>query len=801
MIKRFTSIFALLAAAAAALFCINPAPAGDAPQTGEYVTSYSKTGKVLVMIIDRSQSMKSNDAERFNIEGASLAAAISNKGDNLGIVRFSTEADVFIPMRTLSTVDDRTFAISQIQKIQPEGTTNFVLALIKAREMLAAVKAPAGSSVVFFTDGQPEGEYTDRSSGKPVKKSQEEAIMGEIKNFADADWRIYTIGFSPGVNASLLSDMAVKTGGAFFKVNEPQDLIKSFITVTSNVYNFMKLTGDVKKQITEPLQIVPGTNRLVYILTKHTKESGATISKLLRNDTELPIPGADVFRYPQGTDPSYFEVTHVFDPTKGDTNAVTFKAVLAGTPLDAYILNEPPFSIQIMAEHPREEYIEGETISCGLEIKSSIPAALATLRDKAVFEASFFNSASNKLAAKIELNTKEISGDALRCSGETKLTRSGGAVKEPYTIVFSLKYDKWLQEKSITINLLPEPGTVISAYPPEIKIEPVWADDAKFSKQLRLETVFPEKYSLQLSAEGGFFKVTPESAIVTNTEGAILTVSELAGATLSPGRVEGAVVLSGASSDGKTKIAGKKVGVSATFAALSPEGVIDLGAVSRAQKVALPLPISIEPNNLKFNVSISEAVAVGPKDKLPYVIKLSTSADEKGALVVNFTVPTDAPLGKYMAHATITPAASTLTPRMREITFEVGAPAPRLAVTPAELNIASKRVQNGWEEGELKLKLDFYGPWAVKTALSPLVSENGVVIDNAYDLRLTPKEWDPSKPLEPGKEATLVCGVYVYSDLAPGRYKGEITLEMADPDETRKEPLIVRVPVTFELNR
>ena len=113
MIKRLISASALIIAALAALFFVVPAPADDAPSP-DLVTNYSKTGNVLVMIIDRSQSMKSNDKERFNIEGASLAAAISNKGDNLGIVRFSTEADVFIPMRMLSTVDDRTYVINQI---------------------------------------------------------------------------------------------------------------------------------------------------------------------------------------------------------------------------------------------------------------------------------------------------------------------------------------------------------------------------------------------------------------------------------------------------------------------------------------------------------------------------------------------------------------------------------------------------------------------------------------------------------------------------------------------------------------
>src|SRR5207249_823867 len=92
---------------------------------------------------------------------------------------------ILAPLRTIKTPQDRRELCQEVANVRREGSTNFVSALTKSREVLEDVNAPEGSTVIFMTDGEHNTGGTDQD------------VLALVKTFRDKGWKIQALGYSP----------------------------------------------------------------------------------------------------------------------------------------------------------------------------------------------------------------------------------------------------------------------------------------------------------------------------------------------------------------------------------------------------------------------------------------------------------------------------------------------------------------------------------------------------------------------------------------------------------------------------
>jgi Mg-chelatase subunit ChlD len=161
-------------------------------------------GKTLVVVIDVSGSMNENDPDRLSLEGSQLLAGLVDEDDNIGCIKFSTAAKVLAPLRVIKTSADRRAFSQEVAQARREGSTNYVAALRKAREMLEQVNAPAGATVLFMTDGVP-------------NLGTREETLAEVDVFRGKGWKIQALGYGDeAATSDILTELATRTGGGVF---------------------------------------------------------------------------------------------------------------------------------------------------------------------------------------------------------------------------------------------------------------------------------------------------------------------------------------------------------------------------------------------------------------------------------------------------------------------------------------------------------------------------------------------------------------------------------------------------------
>lgn len=160
----------------------------------------------VVLAIDSSGSMTSNDPDRQRISAS--AGLVDNliEGDRAAVVDFDSTARV-----VQGLTDDRAAVTSALESIDASGGTNLSAAMARSLQELNSNGDEAHQRViVLLTDGQ--GSFSSSYTTQA----------------ADSGTIVYTVGLGRGADASTLTSIAEGTGGAYFYAASSGDLADAF---------------------------------------------------------------------------------------------------------------------------------------------------------------------------------------------------------------------------------------------------------------------------------------------------------------------------------------------------------------------------------------------------------------------------------------------------------------------------------------------------------------------------------------------------------------------------------------------
>jgi len=156
-----------------------------------------RSGAVDVMlIIDSSGSMSSNDPANKRRDAARSYLTASLAGDHVGVVDFDTSARLASGLRLLP--DEKRALVNAVNTINSSGMTNIREGINGACQELVNHGQAARRGAILLTDGH----HNQGPFGNPQQC------------FKDRGWPIYTFGFG-SADTALLSRIAVDTGGEF----------------------------------------------------------------------------------------------------------------------------------------------------------------------------------------------------------------------------------------------------------------------------------------------------------------------------------------------------------------------------------------------------------------------------------------------------------------------------------------------------------------------------------------------------------------------------------------------------------
>lgn len=161
------------------------------------------------LVIDSSGSMRNNDPDNLRLQASKNFVNALLETDRGAVVDFDNRSTILSGLTSSkSTLNNA------INAIDSSGGTNIGAGVSDALNILKAAQSnERGQLLVLLTDGQ--GRY---SSGLTTQAANDNVT-------------IYTIGLSNGVNASLLNQIAVGTGGTYNQVNSAADLPRVFRSV------------------------------------------------------------------------------------------------------------------------------------------------------------------------------------------------------------------------------------------------------------------------------------------------------------------------------------------------------------------------------------------------------------------------------------------------------------------------------------------------------------------------------------------------------------------------------------------
>src|SRR3984893_16245857 len=180
------------------------------PRWGYTFQNVQRKGLDLLIAVDTSRSMLSNDVQPNRLERAKLAAQDligESQGDRVGLIAFAGRAFLQAPLTI-----DYDAAVESINDLDtktiPDGGTNISEAIALATRTFGKT-ATGNRALILFTDGE-------ELTGDAVKAA---------KAAADAGVRIFTIGV--GTPQGSLIQVADENGGTSFVKDSGGQVVKS----------------------------------------------------------------------------------------------------------------------------------------------------------------------------------------------------------------------------------------------------------------------------------------------------------------------------------------------------------------------------------------------------------------------------------------------------------------------------------------------------------------------------------------------------------------------------------------------
>lgn len=256
----------------------------------------------ILLVIDQSNSMSTNDASDLRLEGARLLSGALLAGDRAGLVSFSSSAVVDVPATTDREVLGD--ALDALAEGNLRGGTDVTAAVSTGVDSLAGVRADGRPQfMVVLTDGENDPEQPDS------------ATLAQVERAAQAGISVSTIALG-GSGADLLAAMAAAGGGVFRSAAEAGELPSTFRAIDKATVGLPDTDGDGLADCEETGGMLDAAGGLTFTSDPEEVDSdGDGLSDLIEIGDGFPVsdpavvagtaPGTDArgFRYPVVSDP------------------------------------------------------------------------------------------------------------------------------------------------------------------------------------------------------------------------------------------------------------------------------------------------------------------------------------------------------------------------------------------------------------------------------------------------------------------------------------------------------------------
>ena len=151
----------------------------------------------VLLLIDGSGSMDwfDRDPEKLRIQGSKLFIDLCEKSDRIGVIDFSTDANVIFPLYKIFSSQDNEVLKGKIDSIEAKGEfTDITLALqIALKEMIRA-RSDVVKAVILLTDGDIDPDPSNEVFS-PYSKNYLREIGDAAGNKARLKWSKRKISF------------------------------------------------------------------------------------------------------------------------------------------------------------------------------------------------------------------------------------------------------------------------------------------------------------------------------------------------------------------------------------------------------------------------------------------------------------------------------------------------------------------------------------------------------------------------------------------------------------------------------
>lgn len=160
----------------------------------------------VVLVIDNSGSMKSNDPSFLRNTGARLLIALLDEGDSIGVIQFSDRPTRLTPqILQISSQADKKQLLNQLQNHPPDGATDLLRAISDAADLFSESQC-SNRFIILLSDGQPElpggvpAGYTDLAI-ETARKANAQIIAIALTTAAESEFmfRLSACTDPPGV--------------------------------------------------------------------------------------------------------------------------------------------------------------------------------------------------------------------------------------------------------------------------------------------------------------------------------------------------------------------------------------------------------------------------------------------------------------------------------------------------------------------------------------------------------------------------------------------------------------------------
>ncbi len=192
----------------------------------------------LVLVIDKSGSMSSEDKLDLVKEAARATARALDPSDELGVIAFDSAPHVLVRLQPAA---NRIRIASDIRRLAAGGGTNAVPALREAYLQLAGSRALV-KHVILLSDGE----------------SPERGIGTLLADMNDADITVSTVGVGAGAGRDFLARVARGGGGRFYYSRDATDVPRIFSRETREVTRNAVRERAFTVSVAKPAEVLRG---------------------------------------------------------------------------------------------------------------------------------------------------------------------------------------------------------------------------------------------------------------------------------------------------------------------------------------------------------------------------------------------------------------------------------------------------------------------------------------------------------------------------------------------------------------